>query len=144
MPSRYEREIEELLRKIEGLPPKKSWSERIQEKLTARVEGYRSNLSRQLRTLTLGKMMAGALVLLLLAFWLRSHQGLATILLLSSVGLFAYAYLSSFSRRRYPRVEKRWRGNLIELPRRTSYPWTSLVRKWRFWWATRQWRGRRW
>jgi len=141
MPSRYEREIEELLRKIDGLPPKKSWSERMSERLSSRVEAYRSAWTRQWRSFGPGKMMLASLVLFIFAFWLRANQGLATILLLGALGVFLYAYITSFRRNRFPRIEKRWRGNVINLPR--QQPWDLWVRKARIWWATRSWR-RRW
>ncbi|TAK28610.1 MAG: hypothetical protein EPO21_22660 [Chloroflexota bacterium] len=132
MRDKYEREIEELLEQLERTdqfvphkPPRRGQSRlaRWTCKLRQNTSGLRIQLSP-------GWLMAAGVALMLLSIFLRPVlHGVSGPLGLGGIALFFAAYLFAFRRQntKYHR-EKRWRGRIIELPRRNS--WRYKLSRW--------------
>ncbi|MBI2862009.1 MAG: hypothetical protein HYX89_04235 [Chloroflexi bacterium] len=105
MSSQYEREIEELLRRLEGAgKPRKP-----------RRRGWGSRLLDALRPHSPGQLMLTSFALLLLGLVLTYVAPIiGRPLITLSVTLFFVAYFTSFIRP--GGYERRWRGQRIELP----------------------------
>ena len=122
MSSKWEREIEELLRdKFDergrrsprggGRPPKRG-----------------TDWQRWLRTLSPERLLLYGLGLAFIAYLLRLFSsGAGFLVALVSVLLIATSIVLSIRQRERPYVEKRWRGQLIQLPRRQSW-WVYQLR----------------
>ncbi len=136
MSEKYEREIDELLRRLER---------RLDQPLHVRIARslgrffswlQRAYRSYRMRSKVEQLMMASILLFLLsylLAFINRPLASLATLL---SVALFIMAIATSLSRGpgRFGSVEKRWRGQIIDYRPRSASIWWRLRQWWRRLW----------
>ncbi|MCL5959709.1 MAG: hypothetical protein M1358_10430 [Chloroflexi bacterium] len=133
---RYEREIEEILQKIVDFPAdgearrramRRSpslWSRARHRLCSVRPMSIASNLASNLRIGS--NLVVAAIAMTILGFALREYAPrLAPFVSLLAVALFVMVFFRSFQRRR-PRYEKRWRGEIIEFPRKKTNPWTDL------------------
>ncbi|MHB1133331.1 MAG: hypothetical protein ACYC4L_13230 [Chloroflexota bacterium] len=126
MSSKWEREIEELLRdkfeergrglpRRDGRPPKRGPSG--------------GNWRRWLQSLSPERLLLYGLGLALVAYLLRGFGGGAGFLVaLASIIMITASIVLSVRHRERPYVEKRWRGQVIHLPRRQSwwvYQWQA-------------------
>lgn len=117
MADRIEREIEEILKKIDNLP-ERSKSSRPPPRRTRPSGG--STIQRWLARISLRKVMMWALFAVIVAFFMRGVPG-AYWLLIGALVLFVTAFILSTTSRgsggsassRYP--EKRWRGQPMDL-----------------------------
>lgn len=140
---RYEREIEEILQKIVDFPSDESMRRRAKRPKT----NFWSQLYRRFSTgslsVTTGNLTVAAVVLAILGYALRDYApGIAPFASLAAVVLFVAVIAQSFRQRR-PRHEKRWRGRLIEFPRKRLDPWDELrFRLAVLWRNLRRWTGR--
>lgn len=133
MPSKWEREIEELLHdKFEDRPVPTPRRERRPAR--RRSDG---EWRRQLQGLSPQRLMLYGIGLAVASYLLRPFLGgLVPLLAVISVGLIVAAIVVSVMQRESPYVQKRWRGEIIELPRRQgwlTYQWRQLrfrVRRW--------------
>src|SRR5262249_41042487 len=113
MADRIEREIEEILRKIDNFVPERARrpTRRVGRPLAA-AQGW---LGHSLARISLRQVMSWALVVALISFFLRGMPG-GTWLLIGSLIVFVTALvLSRIGGSSKPAVQKRWRGEPLDL-----------------------------
>ena len=134
MPNRIEREIEEILTRLDEFVPEEKRTRRWRRRFGAIAENVWSTVRGWTRGITGGHVVLGAAVLILLALLIRgSSPELAR--WMTYVGLaiiFGAIVLSIRPIRRGSASSRYWRGQPIELRRRTN-PLTRL----RMWWRRR-------
>lgn len=136
MSEKYEREIDELLRRLErrlDQPPHVRIARRLGHFFSWLQRTYRSY---RMRPKVEQLMMASILLFLLSYLFSFIYRPLASFATLLSVALFIMAIATSLSRGpgRFGSVEKRWRGQIIDYrPRSPS-----------LWWRIRRWWNRLW
>ena len=135
MPDELEREIEEILNKIERFPKESAFG-RLRRRWGKRFRGWRRHLAPRLPRISLGHVMAASVLLIILAYAFRSSAFGRYAFAVGLVLLFSAIVVSFFSVRR-PRQETRWRGQVVDL----SGP--SLADRVRGWLGGRR-RGGRW
>jgi hypothetical protein len=136
MPNRIEREIEEILTKLDEFVPEESRARRARRRTGSALSGLWARFRAATSGISGGHIVLGAAVLLLLAILLRgpfpefarwaTYIGLAV--------FFGAIFLSIRGRRRSP-AGRYWRGQPIDL--KHPGPLTRL----RMWWRRR---NRRW
>ena len=137
MNQRYEREIRELLEKMDTFVPEESRRRKLWRQVRWWIADARDRLSpvgrgsssQQLMLLSYGLAIAAYVVG---AFIRPFGWGLGQLAAL----LFLAAYIGGILERRRTRYQPRWRGRVIEYRRSTS------LSSWREW--LQRWRGRRW
>lgn len=123
MADRIEREIEELLRKLDDFVPERT---RPPVRRAGRsFSAARGWLLRSLARISLKRVAMWALIVVVVAFFFRGLPG-ATWLMVGGLIVFATAYLLS-RRGGGPRVEKRWRGQPLDL---SGPGWPDRVKAW--------------
>jgi len=143
---RLEREIEEILGKIEQFPEPESRARRQRRRMfsqaRARISESQQAVARQLARISLSQLMLLSFLIILGSFFFRGRMlppTVASWLLLAGVILFVSTFAvtifgSRFGSRRQPRSgEVRWRGRAIQ-PERSGAP---LGARLRYWWARR-------
>jgi hypothetical protein len=114
MADRIEREIEEILRKIDDFVPERS--RRQARKVGQPLSSAQGWLSRRLARISLNQVMIWSIFVLLVSFFLREIPGVYWVMIGALVVLVT-AFI--FSRRAgtgaRPSVQKRWRGQPIDL-----------------------------
>ncbi len=135
MPNRLQQEIEEILGKDAKFPLREPLWRRIRRALSQRTRRLASRLPR----ITVGKVMAAGVVLILLALFAPSlfnldSDAITRAVILAGLALFIGAFVLSL-RRRSPHVERRWRGQPIDLRQ------PGVGSQLRSWWD--RWRSRR-
>jgi hypothetical protein len=129
MADRFEREIDEILRKIEdfipegGRPPR-----RPPRKVSQRLTNAQGWFGKILSAISLSQVMLWSLIVFLGAFFLRAIPG-AEWLMIGALIVFATAFvlqLSTPGARKGP--EKRWRGEPIR--NSTGPTWPNRLKAW--------------
>lgn len=125
MADRIEREIEEILKKIEHFPDRKSGRQ------PPRRQGPSGGgvIQRWLARISLRKVMMWALFAVIVAFFLRGVPG-AYWILIGALVIFATAFILS-TRGGGPasnRYEKRWRGQPIDLSGPSGPSWPNRIK----------------
>ena len=148
MPQKYEREIEDILRRMGGTIPSESKGERAR-----RWFGHaRRRFSGRLRlvdappptlfAITPGGLLAASLGVAFLSFVVQAIQpGVAAWLAILACLMFVGAIVFSVVRGRR-RDAPKWRGRTMRDREGDESLWTDLHRRWRVWLARRQ-RGSR-
>ncbi len=136
MSDRLQQEIDEILSKYDKLPRREPLLRRLRRRASELAAAASRGLTAPLRYLTAGRLMLAGLILVLAAvfFGLGGPSISRFIIIAGLVVLFA-AFIASLSRRRYPRVEQRWRGRPLDLRE------PSVGTRLRAWWE--RWQGRR-
>lgn len=120
MTSKYEREIREILEKMDEFVPPPSLQQRVGNRVRGRWWRWR-NQPRRGWSFAPGQLMLTALALIVASFVLRFFPFgglLATVVGLAGVILFVVAFILSLTARgRYGNREQRWRGRPIDVPR---------------------------
>lgn len=139
---RLEREIEEILGKIEQFPDQESRARRARRRninrVTSTVAGWQQAIARQLGRVSVSQIMLLSFLLILFSFFFRGRglpPFLASWILVAGVILFVSAFavrLLAGGRGGGGRVEQRWRGRTIEY--RTGSSMADRIRRW---WASR-------
>lgn len=137
---RLEREIEEILGKIEQFPDKGARARRARQRnagrVTSAVSAWQQGLARQLSRISVSQLMLASFLMILFAFFFRGRflpGPLASWILIAGVILFVSAFaVMMFGKSRSRTVEQRWRGRTIEY--RTGPTLSSRLRRW---WASR-------
>ena len=135
MPDELEREIEEILNKIEKFPKESAFG-RLRRRWGKRFRRWRRRLTPRLPHISLGHVMAASLLLIILAYAFRSSAFGRYAFAVGLILLFLAIAVSFFTAQR-PKQETRWRGQVVDL----SGP--SLADKVRGWLSRRR-RGGRW
>ena len=139
---RLEREIEEILGKIEQFPPPESRARRRRQRAVsqarARIADWQQGVVRQLGRVSLSQLMLLSFLVILASFFFRGRMipaPLATWLLVAGVILFISTFsVTVFGSRGSTTStrEQRWRGRSVQQPRGPS-----LQTRIRHWWASR-------
>lgn len=137
---RLEREIEEILGKIEQFPEPESRARRRRRRAfnqaTARIAEWQRGVARQLSRVSPSQMMLLSFLVILSSFFFRGRMltpTLASWMLVAGVILFISTFaVMIFGQRSSSVGEQRWRGRTVEPP---SGP--SLKMRLRHWWAGR-------
>ena len=139
MPNRLQQEIEEILGKDAKFPLREPLWRRIRRALSQRTRRAGEWLTSRLPRITVGRVMAAGVVLILLALFAPSlfnldSDAITRAVILAGLALFIGAFVLSL-RRRSPYVERRWRGQPIDLRQ------PGVGSRLRSWWN--RWRSRR-
>lgn len=139
---RLEREIEEILGKIEQFPDAESRAKRSRRRntnrVTARLSEVQRGIARRMGGISVSQLMLASFLVILFAFFFRGRglpSAAAYWLLVAGVILFVstFAVMIFTPRTRGgPTVEQRWRGRTIQYE---AGP--SLSARLRHWWSTR-------
>ena len=142
MTERLEREIEEILDKIEQFPsPESRWA-RAQKQAIRRFGGVFAERQRafasQLGRISMSQVMLASFLLILGALFFRRLGPANQWLLYAGIILFITSFaVLMFTRRSSPAgamPHERWRGR----PVRSAQPGTNLVERVRMWWQQRR------
>ena len=146
MTQRYEREIEEILVRLDKHRPRESWTRR----LSRSFERWRRNTSLPRLSFSPASLMIGSLVLAVMTFPLRAFlpQMVGPVSYLSLI-LFIVGLVMAVTTHTGGSGRGNWRGQTIEFDRYqhnrrsdTPRPWDTLWRRIRRWRKTRHWSDR--
>jgi hypothetical protein len=113
MADQLQREIEDLLNKLDEFIPEQKSTSRLRQRLGERVSALRRRLGSFFAHVSLGHLMIVSLVLIFIAFAFRSST-VGQYALFAGLGLLAVTIVISFvTNRQAP--EKRWRGQVVNL-----------------------------
>lgn len=127
MSDRLQREIEEILSKVEGIPPQARPRRHLNLRLGQRLHSLLQGLLERLSRVSVGQLMLASIAVILVAYLFRSVIPVANYLIMAGITLFLVSFVLSFRR---PRIayEKRWRGRVVD----DREP--SLADRLRLWW----------
>jgi uncharacterized membrane protein YedE/YeeE len=112
---KMEREVEEILRKLDKFVPEESRLARARRTVRQATSDLLHTLQARLFRVSLGQVMLASLILVVLAFFFRSASPtLARWAIIGGLLLFFTAFVLSLLGGR-PRYERRWRGQVIDL-----------------------------
>ena len=115
MPDKLEREVEEILEKLDRFVPEEGRLARSRRRTAQAIGGFFQPLLARFSRVSLGQLMLASLLLVLVAFFFRgASPGLARWLIIGGLILFVGAFVLSFLGGR-SRSERRWRGRVIDL-----------------------------
>lgn len=139
---RLEREIEEILGKIEQFPDQGARARRSRQRnvsrATSRISEWQQRAARQIGRVSVSQLMLLSFLMILFSFFFRGRgipQLMASWILVAGVVLFVSAFaVMVFARTRAGggAVEQTWRGRQIQY--RTG---PTLSQRLRHWWAVR-------
>lgn len=138
---RLEREIEEILGKIEQFPDPESRARRARKRsvnrFTTRISSWQQNVARRLSRISVSQLMLASFLMILFAFFFRGRglpAPVASWVLLAGVILFVSTFAVMVLARRGggPSVQQKWRGRPVQY---TTTP--SLNQRMRRWWTNR-------
>ena len=115
MSNNLEREVEEILRKLDRFVPEEGPLPRARRRMAGAASGILHAVLARLSSVSLGQVMLASLVLVLLAFFFRSASpALARWVVIGGLILFLTAFALSLLSG-HSRHERRWRGEVIDL-----------------------------
>ena len=125
MADRIEREIEEILRKIDNFVPDRA--RRPARKVGQPFIAAQSWIAHSLAKVSLRAVMMWALIAVVVTFFFRGIPG-ASWIMIGSLIVFATAFLlSRASGSRRPSTQKRWRGKELDL---SGPSWPDRIKAW--------------
>ncbi|HWQ28713.1 MAG TPA: hypothetical protein VNN12_06790 [Dehalococcoidia bacterium] len=131
MPSRVEREIDEILRRLETSLPREPGFRRLRRAAGRAFGASRRALAGAFRRLTAGNAMLLAFALVIGSLVVsRLWDDAGRFMLLAGIALFVLALVASFAGRRSV-PERRWRGQVIH------YDEPTLADRLRNWWRAK-------
>jgi len=130
---RIQREIEDILNRLEAFVPEETVASRMRRRSSEAAAGFGRAVMAWLARISLGQVMLTALALVVVAFFaMRVHPLFARWVLIAGFILFFTSFaLSFFHRGPTSKVERRWRGHVLDL----NEP--SLGERLRAWWRRR-------
>ena len=143
MPKRYEREIEEILSRMEESEPQKGFGDRIRPfRRPLRPRGSRTLNFPQISAIELLFVLAIALALIAsgLAFFDGAPDIWSGVIGLVALTLFVVALVVGWRDRFRPSTQPRWRGNSVEPNRIRRGPFSALAAQVRIWRLRQQYR----
>ena len=115
MSDKIEREVEEILRKLDKFVPEESRLARARRRLGQATSDLLHTLLVRLSRISLGQVMLASLILVVVAFFFRAASPvLARWVIIGGLILFFTAFVLSLLGGR-SRYERRWRGQAIDL-----------------------------
>ncbi|RLT38457.1 MAG: hypothetical protein DWI58_15200 [Chloroflexi bacterium] len=139
--NRLEREIEEILGKIEQFPdaPARRKRARIRwvQLLATRVSDGQRSVMRQLSRFSISQVMLASFIIILGSlFFRRAAPSLMAWALYAGIILFVSSFaILMFSRRGSSSSTTKWRGRTVSY--QPARPSGSLTRRIQYWWSTR-------
>jgi hypothetical protein len=120
MSNRIQREVEELLDKLEQFPPKRPLSARIGDAIAAPFRAVGRALGGiALPRVTAGHVLLAGLVIIITAYVLGGTHDLARWVIAFGIVVFVGAFLFSLRRQSSGTQEKYWRDKPLELRQRS-------------------------
>ncbi|MEX0682647.1 MAG: hypothetical protein WD904_03930 [Dehalococcoidia bacterium] len=117
---RIQREVDELLSKIEKFPPRRPLGRRISDTLTAPFRAISRGVSGiALPRISAGHILLAAIIIIVIAYVARDASDLWNWVIVAGVGLFILAFVLSLRRHSRP-PEKYWRDRPLDLQNRGS------------------------
>jgi hypothetical protein len=124
---KIEREVEEILRKLDKFVPEEGRLARARRRLGQATSDLLHTLLVRLSRVSLGQVMLASLILVVVAFLFRSASpDLARWAIIGGLILFFFAFVLSLLGGR-SRYERRWRGQVIDLSEPSL---SSRLRNW--------------
>jgi dolichyl-phosphate-mannose--protein O-mannosyl transferase len=114
MPSDLQREIEDLLDKLDEFIPEQKAPGRLHRRWSALTGGLRAWLGGIVSRVTLGHLMVVSLILVFFAFLMRSSS-IGRYALIAGLALLFLTIAVSFFTSKRPKQEKVWRGQVVDL-----------------------------
>jgi VIT1/CCC1 family predicted Fe2+/Mn2+ transporter len=112
---KIEREVEEILRKLDKFVPEESRLARVRRRLRQAASDLLHTVLARLSRVSLGQVMLASLILVVVAFFFRAASPtLARWAIIGGLILFLTAFVLSLLGGR-SRYERRWRGQVIDL-----------------------------
>ncbi len=124
MSSKLERDIEEVLAKVDRFPPKRSLRSRIRRRVANAVGGVGEALSSIPRPrISIGQVLLIAIAVIVVAYFGFRDSGIGSVLIFGGILAFIAAFIFSLRRQSSSRQpEKTWRGQPMDLDE-TGDPW---------------------
>jgi hypothetical protein len=124
MPDRIEREIEEILRKLDKVTPQQA---RRQARRVGQPFGAaQSWLAHRLARVSLNQVMVWSLLTFIIAFFLRGIPG-ASWIMIGALIVFGTSFLLSKAFTSQTQSQKRWRGQPMDL---SGPNWPNRLKAW--------------
>ena len=124
MADRIEREIEEILKKLDGVTP--AGAKRQARRVGQPFSAAHTWVAHRLARISMKQVMMWSLFAFLVAFFVRAIPG-ATWVMIGSLIVFAIAYVLSRGSSAKPQETKRWRGQPLDLSGPT---WPNRIKAW--------------
>ena len=128
MADRIEREIEEILKKIDDFVPETARRKRPPQKPAGGISSAPGWLARRIASVSLNQVMLWSLLLLFAAFIFKGIPGASWIMLGSLIVLVTAFFLSLRSPRIRNAPPVRWRGELVQYS--TEPGWPDRLKAW--------------
>jgi len=118
---KYQKEIEDLLKQIDAFPVRPSLRRRLAASFAGAWGGLQRAAGTAWNAFAPEQLILLSFVLMLCGYFFRSaFADLGRFLALAAAAAFVAGYFLSFVPRQ-PRYTKRWRGRVIEFPRRPGW-----------------------
>ena len=115
MSDNIEREVEEILRKLDKFVPEEGRLTRTRRRARQATSDFVHTLLARLSRISLGHLMLASMILVVVAFFFRSASPvLARWVIIGGLILFVTTFILSLLGGR-SRYERRWRGQVIDL-----------------------------
>jgi hypothetical protein len=125
MADRIEREIEEILKKLDNFVPERA--RRPARKVGQPFVAAQGWLAHRIARISLNTVMMWALIIFIVTFFLRAAPGFSWVMI-GSLLVFAAAFLlSKTGGRRAADAQKRWRGQPLDL---SGPSWPNRIKAW--------------
>jgi len=132
MSHRMQQEIEEILGKYKKFPLREPFWRRMRRRLSRWLNSVRQWSASHLPRITIGRVMLVGIVLIIAAYF--GVGGRSTTQMVLAAGLIIFVAAFIFALRRRPRyVERRWRGQTLEIAE------PGVGERLRSWWS--RWRS---
>jgi hypothetical protein len=127
MPDKMEREINEILRKLDDFLPESGKPRRQPRKVGSGISSAQSWFARRLAAISLNQVMLWSLLAFVAAFFLRGIPAASWIMIGALIVLGTAFVLSLRAPGGRPASEKRWRGEVVNY----SVPgWPDRIKAW--------------
>ena len=113
MPDQLQREIEEILNKLDEFIPEQKASSRIRKRWGEKLHAFGGRLGGLVSHVSMGHLMIVSLVLVFIAFAFRS-SAIGQYSMIAGLSLLGLTIVVSFLTNRRTRSEKRWRGQVVD------------------------------
>lgn len=117
MPDKIQREVEDLLAKLDTFPPPKPWPVRVRESVADMFYGiYDAIASIPFPRLSAGHILLASILVIVFGFFLFGSGGFFRWIIIGSILVFIAAFLVSLNRKSAgPSQQKYWRDQPINL-----------------------------
>ena len=122
MPDKIQREVEDLLAKLDRFPPPKPWYVRFRESIADMFYGiYDAIASIPFPRLSAGHILLTSILVIVFGFFLFGSGGFFRWIIIGSILVFIAAFAVSLSRKTSgPSQQKYWRNKPIDLGSRSG------------------------